>query len=448
MCLGSCATCAVQLCSCVCCKICCKFGSARSTGVKLLYAFLLLLSSILALAMLGTGVQSWLNDTVSSFWFDLSDPLGDGTVEVISDDLVGTLAVIRIMTAVIAFHLLIAPLVLCVQSTQDARAEIHNGMWPVKMIALLGLIVLMFVLPNGLFVALSSTVYRVGGGLYILINLLYYVEFVYEFYERVFAEDGEQKQLWMYLIVLLTVLSYAWVIFVAVAITVWHHEDGSGSAGEGGGCPEGMAGAWVGVLFTLLVSGLSVSGFVRNAKNGPGSTNGIFQSGAVAAYCMYQVLSAVVNHPDANCRPLADAASTRLRFMGCFFVFIAVCFSAVRKASHGGADGAPTTATTGKGEPGEEEELEDDEKEGVRYSYTTFHLVMCLAAMYIAMMLTSWHTMEESATSDNFILDRSMASVWIKIGTSWLCFFLYFLTLILPPMCPDRQFGDPQDTYP
>ena len=45
MCRGSCATCAVQLCSCVCCKICCKFGSARSTGVKLLYAFLLLLSS-------------------------------------------------------------------------------------------------------------------------------------------------------------------------------------------------------------------------------------------------------------------------------------------------------------------------------------------------------------------------------------------------------------------
>ena len=71
-----------------------------------------------------------------------------------------------------------------------------------------------------------------------------------------------------------------------------------------------------------------------------------------------------------------------------------------------------------------------------------------MATTVLAMMLTSWHTMEESATSDNFILDRSMASVWIKIGTSWLCFFLYFLTLILPPMCPDRQFGDPQDTYP
>ena len=37
------------------------------------------------------------------------------------------------------------------------------------------------------------------------------------------------------------------------------------------------------LLFTLLVSGLSVSGFVRNATNGPGTTNGIFQSGAVAA---------------------------------------------------------------------------------------------------------------------------------------------------------------------
>jgi hypothetical protein len=32
----------------------------------------------------------------------------------------------------------------------------------------------------------------------------------------------------------------------------------------------------------------------------------------------------------------------------------------------------------------------DDEHEGVRYSYSQFHLEFALAAMYIAMLLTRW----------------------------------------------------------
>ena len=35
----------------------------------------------------------------------------------------------------------------------------------------------------------------------------------------------------------------------------------------------------------------------------------------------------------------------------------------------------------------------------------------------------------------------SMTSVWIKIISSWLCFAMYALVMLLPPMCPDRNFG-------
>ena len=34
-----------------------------------------------------------------------------------------------------------------------------------------------------------------------------------------------------------------------------------------------------------------------------------------------------------------------------------------------------------------------------------------------------------------------MTSVWIKIISSWLCFAMYALVMLLPPMCPDRNFG-------
>jgi len=45
-------------------------------------------------------------------------------------------------------------------------------------------------------------------------------------------------------------------------------------------------------------------------------------------------------------------------------------------------------------------------------------------------------------TDDALVLDRSLASVWIKIGASWLCYVLYAFTMILPPLCPGRQFGN------
>ena len=78
----------------------------RSVGVKILYAFLLLFASLISLAMLGTGVQHWLSEQLSSVWF--SDHAGSGAL--VGDELVGTLAVTRVMSATVLFHLLFAVL--------------------------------------------------------------------------------------------------------------------------------------------------------------------------------------------------------------------------------------------------------------------------------------------------------------------------------------------------
>ena len=72
-----------------------------------------------------------------------------------------------------------------------------------------------------------------------------------------------------------------------------------------------------------------------------------------------------------------------------------------------------------------------------------FHGTMCLAAMYLAMLLTGWNTME--GTNDELVLDRSMASVWIKVISSWVCYGIYILVLVLLPCCPDRQYGEGRD---
>lgn len=249
MCCGVLASCALSCCSACACKVCCRFGNARSVGVKLLYAFMLLFTSLVALAMLGTSVQRWLSEQLSEFWFT---GLAEG--ELVGDELVGTLAVTRVMSASVLFHLVLAPLVCGVQNSKSSRAAIHNGGWPVKILGLWGLMVLMFFLPNALFVALSATLYRVGGGLYILIQLILFLGWVVSFYHYVFVnyiQKGEWHG-WACVVVVLSLVAYAWVLAVVVVTIVIHT--------GGDGCAEGLAGSFVGLFACVVVSVLSVSG--------------------------------------------------------------------------------------------------------------------------------------------------------------------------------------------
>ncbi|PVV00819.1 hypothetical protein BB560_004785 [Smittium megazygosporum] len=82
---------------------------------------------------------------------------------------------------------------------------------------------------------------------------------------------------------------------------------------------------------------------------------------------------------------------------------------------------------------------EDDERHGVQYNYSFFHLIFCIAAMYMAMLLTNWNSID--ANSGEFIIiGRSMSAVWAKIISSWLCVILYSWTLLAPILAPDRYY--------
>lgn len=271
MCAGAIAGCAISCCSMCACNVCCRLGNVRSVGVKILYAFMLLFASLISLAMLGTGMQRWLSEQLSSFWF--SDQAGSGAL--VGNDLVGTLAVTRVMSATVAFHLLFALLVCGVQTSKDPRAQFHNGLWPFKFLGLLALMVFMFFLPNELFVGLSSSIYRVGGGLYIIIQLIFFLGCLIHFYDGIFNShikiEGEDRG-WMYAIAALTLLAYAWVI-VAVVVTIVIHAGGDG-------CAEGLVGSFVGLIGCVVVSLLSLSPYA----SAPSSTTIV--AGSINIYCV------------------------------------------------------------------------------------------------------------------------------------------------------------------
>lgn len=87
-------------------------------------------------------------------------------------------------------------------------------------------------------------------------------------------------------------------------------------------------------------------------------------------------------------------------------------------------------------ENGSTTKVYDNEQEGVAYSYSFFHFIFGLASLYVMMTLTSWYRPESDLTH----LNANMASVWVKIVSSWLAVGLYGWTLLAPAIFPDREF--------
>ncbi|KZS04219.1 Serine incorporator 5 [Daphnia magna] len=94
-------------------------------------------------------------------------------------------------------------------------------------------------------------------------------------------------------------------------------------------------------------------------------------------------------------------------------------------ATNGGGSGE------GTGDGGGQRVLRN-ERDGTVYNYSLFHVVFCLASMYIMMTLTAW-LRPEQATLSSF--NQNWPTVWIKMGSSWACVALYLIAL------PLRRFG-------
>ena len=132
-------------------------------------------------------------------------------------------------------------------------------------------------------------------------------------------------------------------------------------------------------------------------------TSGVLQSGVVITYTTYLTWSSVSDSPSA-CSDVGGS-STATVVLGAILTFLAVGYSALRtsSASQMGKLGMSQSDDSkavllddneGGEDDGDEEQggqrVVDNEKHGVLYSWTFFHLVFALASLYIMMVLTDW----------------------------------------------------------
>ncbi|XP_069035459.1 serine incorporator 1 isoform X2 [Lepisosteus oculatus] len=457
------------LCSSASCLLCrCCPNSKNSTVTRLIYAFILLLGTIVACIMLAPGIEQQLKK-IPGFCeggAGTSVPGIHGSVN--CDVIVGYKAVYRICFGMSVCFLAFALLMINVKNSRDPRAAVHNGFWFFKVAAIIAVTVGAFYIPEGPFTRTWFVVGTSGAFCFILIQLVLLVDFAHSWNES-WVEKMEEgnSRCWYAALLSVTGLNYVLSLIAVVLFYVFYTH------------PEDCALNKFFISFNMLLCiGASVVSVLPKVQ-ATQPQSGLLQSSIITLYMMYLTWSAMTNEPDRKCNPsilekitastLAPLNQTQViptevvvepnpslqrwdtqSIVGLAIFILCILYSSIRSSSTTQVNKLTLSSRdsvmlddTSAGSPGDAEDgegprrVEDNEKDSVQYSYSFFHFMLFLASLYIMMTLTNWY----SPNADYTTMSSTWPSVWVKITSSWICLLLYVWTLIAPIVLTNRDFN-------
>ena len=84
---------------------------------------------------------------------------------------------------------------------------------------------------------------------------------------------------------------------------------------------------------------------------------------------------------------------------------------------------------------------ENEHKYTETFDWVKWHFYMCLASIYIAMLITNWGSANVDQEDEIIDLSPSNPGFWIRLVISWAATLLYIWTMIAPRVCPSRDFN-------
>uniref|UniRef100_A0A0N4ZWX8 Serine incorporator 5 n=1 Tax=Parastrongyloides trichosuri TaxID=131310 RepID=A0A0N4ZWX8_PARTI len=438
--------CAAQMACCfgtTACSLCCSClpSTKSSTTTRIMYILMLLVGTIVSAIMLAPGIQEKLD---KSKWF--CDGLGVDCKAV-----TGYQAVYRLCAALATFFGAFSVLMIGVKSSKDPRAAIQNGLWFFKYLIVIGIAVGYFMITSKSFSEPMMIIGLIGACLFILIQLILIIDFAHGLavYMINSFEESESPRAWALLLYGFVLFNYGLCLFGSIFMY-------KNYAGEGCGLPKFAI--IFNILLCVIVSIISILPKVQ--EHFPHS--GLLQSSFMSMYTIYLTWSALTNNPNKECNPslrqLLEQASTNpsttyatpipIESIVSLFIFMAcLLYSAIRTTSNtamGAITGGGNKTTEGDLIPlsstNDDEsrggQVYDNEKDSVSYSYSYCHFIFALASLYVMMTMTSWYSPDNDITN----LNSNVASVWVKLSSSWVAITLYVWTLVAPSLFPDREF--------
>lgn len=288
-----------------------------------------------------------------------------------------------------------------------------------------------------------SYVALVASIVFLFFQLILLVDFAHSWSESWLSKWGEEEEnrIWLQgLVVASVVLFLVSGVLIIVMYALFTDKTG---------CSLNAVFITVALLSSIFLACLAVH--PRIQERSPQS--GLLQPAVVSFYMTYLVWSAIMSEPAdgalAGCNTVSvgdsifGGGSQQLSVaMGAVLVMVAVCYSALRASSRSdallgggpdeetglvGGDSIAAVAAASEGDVNGDDVAVADAAGGeaadepVGYNYAFFHFIFMLASMYICMLMTNWSI--ASRTDINMKaqidIDRSMASVWIKIASSW-----------------------------
>ncbi|XP_053680994.1 serine incorporator 1 isoform X2 [Anopheles nili] len=423
----------------VCCSLCPTSLKSNSIATRFMYALMLVLGAIVSAIMLAPGLQDFLKKV--PFCANSSSTVSGIVPEGISIDCssaVGYLAVYRICFALVCFFALWALMMVNVRSSKDPRSALQNGFWGIKFMIVICIAIGAFFIPETSFGPSWMWVGMIGGFAFILVQLVYIIDFAHCWAEVWVSnyEEGESRG-WFLALCSATFLQYALSLTGVVLLFVYFTTNDD--------CSLNKFFISFNMILCLGVSILSIMPRVQEHQ----PKSGLLQSAMVTLYTIYLTWSAVANNPDAECNPgflgIIGEKSNKVHFdntsiIGLVIWLLCILYSSLRSASNVSSFSDPEKQASLKDEGssggGDGNELRDNEEEAVAYNWSLFHIVFITASLYVMMTLTNWYQPNSSLDT----LNSNAASMWVKMVSSWMCVLLYGWTLVAPMILTDREF--------
>ncbi|KAL0577245.1 Membrane protein tms1 [Marasmius crinis-equi] len=448
-CLGGIAFCFTSHAASMFCKSCnCNSSIATRVGFAIIFCLNSLLAWLMKTDFMIKQIEKWSYDYIK--------------MDCTGDKCYGVLAVHRICFALTFLHAILSLALIGVKDTKDKRAAIQNGWWGPKVLLWFLLIVISFFIPNGFFMFWGNWVALIGATLFILLGLVLLVDFAHSWSETCLENwENSGSNLWQWVLIGSTASMYIFAIALTGVLYAFF---------AGPGCGLNKFFISFNLALCIIITVMCVHPVVQEYN----PRSGLAQSGMVAAYCTYLIVSALTNHIHkdktySSCNPLRNgtttAAGTRTTtvVLGGIFTFLAIAYSTTRAATQSralvgkkkrgvqleGSDslehhaelgvvntqpgrtespryqallaaveaGAIPASALNEEEEEEEEEIvgeaRDDERSGTRYNYSWFHIIFAMAAMYVAALLT-----EANYVSKKPIEGSTNSNNDVYIGTS------------------------------
>ncbi|XP_024528791.1 probable serine incorporator [Selaginella moellendorffii] len=315
----------------------------------------------------------------------------------------GSEGVLRISFGCFVFFL--AMFVTTVGTTRlyGARDVWHNRWWPAKGVMWVILMVLPFLVPPS-FIHIYGEVARYGAGIFLLIQLLSVINFIYWWNEQWFSEERCKAPM-----LVVAFVSFGASIVATTYMSLWFAPHIS--------CTLNIFfTSWTAILINVMTA-ISLHSKV-NA--------GLMTSGLMSVYLCFLCWSAIMSEP------LSEACNTRPRQTGksdwLTLLSFVIALAAIVMAAYSTGTDSQTFCL-----PKKSFELDDE----VPYGYGFFHLVFALGSMYFAMLFIGWNLHQ---TMHKYSIDVGWASVWVKIANEWAAAAIYIWTMIGRFVLRNREF--------